>query len=104
MIRRPPTSTLFPYTTLFRSLRTVSQQRTHPAMRIGLGAGGRAVVGHVEECAAIALDRCRQRADQVFLHGARLPPETVVPLAVPEPHRHAAHARVDWQHALIGRE
>src|SRR3712207_7536357 len=28
MIRRPPRSTLFPYTTLFRSVRTVSRVRT----------------------------------------------------------------------------
>src|SRR5690349_22072420 len=30
MIRRPPRSTLFPYTTLFRSPRVVERQREHP--------------------------------------------------------------------------
>src|SRR2546422_8591615 len=30
MIRRPPRSTLFPYTTLFRSLRGGRQRRQHP--------------------------------------------------------------------------
>src|SRR3712207_8074105 len=38
MIRRPPRSTLFPYTTLFRSLRA----RPRPA---GRGPGGRRAVG-----------------------------------------------------------
>src|SRR2546426_9123655 len=33
MIRRPPRSTLFPYTTLFRSLR----RRLHAPERVGLG-------------------------------------------------------------------
>src|ERR1035438_10672502 len=37
MIRRPPRSTLFPYTTLFRSIGSVG---THRAWRIGLGSGG----------------------------------------------------------------
>src|SRR5690349_22909977 len=31
MIRRPPRSTLFPYTTLFRSLRAPAPPRTRPA-------------------------------------------------------------------------
>src|SRR5258708_14047313 len=30
MIRRPPRSTLFPYTTLFRSLREIAQHFGHP--------------------------------------------------------------------------
>src|SRR3712207_7986509 len=30
MIRRPPRSTLFPYTTLFRSLQTMKWPETHP--------------------------------------------------------------------------
>src|SRR5437764_4358369 len=30
MIRRPPRSTLFPYTTLFRSLRSHSLEQSHP--------------------------------------------------------------------------
>src|SRR3712207_7744204 len=39
MIRRPPRSTLFPYTTLFRSLRRVGGAR-----RRGLGLEGRAAL------------------------------------------------------------
>src|SRR3712207_9284301 len=33
MIRRPPRSTLFPYTTLFRSLKECTQRRIPPAYR-----------------------------------------------------------------------
>src|SRR2546421_969501 len=36
MIRRPPRSTLFPYTTLFRSLATEDVEQRH---RVGRGAG-----------------------------------------------------------------
>src|SRR2546422_7117258 len=48
MIRRPPRSTLFPYTTLFRSRRRAAQARSVPrvarAVRRGMGEarGGRA--------------------------------------------------------------
>src|SRR3712207_7505374 len=38
MIRRPPRSTLFPYTTLFRSIRTL--QRVQPGMGLGYLAAG----------------------------------------------------------------
>src|SRR2546430_9338993 len=34
MIRRPPRSTLFPYTTLFRSQHDVGLQQIHPRLRI----------------------------------------------------------------------
>src|SRR3712207_7047586 len=33
MIRRPPRSTLFPYTTLFRSVPAVDEQRPRPELR-----------------------------------------------------------------------
>src|SRR2546430_5567032 len=42
MIRRPPRSTLFPYTTLFRSPRV--RRRGHPA---GAGGAGRGRQGHL---------------------------------------------------------
>src|SRR3712207_7372038 len=47
MIRRPPRSTLFPYTTLFRSARVLRRQRRLPLPRAGvrgaaLRPGGRA--------------------------------------------------------------
>src|SRR5229473_7138666 len=38
MIRRPPRSTLFPYTTLFRSRRGVPRRGLHPRRRRGVPA------------------------------------------------------------------
>src|SRR2546427_3823250 len=46
MIRRPPRSTLFPYTTLFRSLRAEPFTQRGETAAIGFGAGQAAVVGH----------------------------------------------------------
>src|SRR2546430_13410899 len=40
MIRRPPRSTLFPYTTLFRSPRRARPARRRGARRVGRGADG----------------------------------------------------------------
>src|SRR5690349_23333751 len=39
MIRRPPRSTLFPYTTLFRSVRGEKMSRVHDALRRAEEAG-----------------------------------------------------------------
>src|SRR5216684_636451 len=41
MIRRPPRSTLFPYTTLFRPDRAVLPVQEQPRDRAATGAGGR---------------------------------------------------------------
>src|SRR2546430_11409259 len=38
MIRRPPRSTLFPYTTLFRSHRSILADPSHPEMRDRINA------------------------------------------------------------------
>src|SRR6202044_2802409 len=38
MIRRPPRSTLFPYTTLFRSLRSISAPAAAPVLPVALTA------------------------------------------------------------------
>src|SRR5687768_17953649 len=58
MIRRPPRSTLFPYTTLFRSLRLVERVDQHLGVRERLGHAG--VVSDMVEVAV------RQpQADQV---------------------------------------
>src|SRR5438552_14912044 len=40
MILRPPRSTLFPYTTLFRSVAAAESTRTHPGRDRNLCAGG----------------------------------------------------------------
>src|SRR5258706_3075273 len=46
MIRRPPRSTLFPYTTLFRSLSVMNHEQ--PLDRLACGRSRRAVPKHVE--------------------------------------------------------
>src|SRR4051794_41684081 len=51
MIRRPPRSTLFPYTTLFRSLLRVVHERRDAELALG------EVVGRAEVDVGIALDR-----------------------------------------------
>src|SRR2546426_8013162 len=62
MIRRPPRSTLFPYTTLFRS---------HPAHAVDLGGLVGVHVGGEPEHRAV-LGRAR-RAQQLTHHGDRAP-------------------------------
>src|SRR5688572_31639950 len=48
MIRRPPRSTLFPYTTLFRSLRRVGRRAV---LRVGVASEQRHGVGRLPEAA-----------------------------------------------------
>src|SRR3712207_8336117 len=64
MIRRPPRSTLFPYTTLFRSKRSRARKRgplLRPARALGRGAaeraGNRAVEGAARHNYLRRLDR-----------------------------------------------
>src|SRR3712207_7298972 len=65
MIRRPPRSTLFPYTTLFRSPRTV---RVRPRQLLRPAAHRRAghVVPTVERAVVLAVPR--RRADDDLRH------------------------------------
>src|ERR1035437_11071887 len=53
MIRRPPRSTLFPYTTLFRSLGPRRGQELHPPLRAG--------AGHAEVAPVVGLDLVDRR-------------------------------------------
>src|SRR2546426_8883420 len=57
MIRRPPRSTLFPYTTLFRSLaKQIVQLRAHGSARVRIECGHRFVE---KEHARLACERTR---------------------------------------------
>src|SRR3989442_10524773 len=58
MIRRPPRSTLFPYTTLFRSLHQFHHQRTHSVM-----AGTGALQNFFDPGAVAKADRCAGSID-----------------------------------------
>src|SRR6266581_4315830 len=49
MIRRPPRSTLFPYTTLFRSLCAAAGGRARAAPRDGVGLGAQRSEEHTSE-------------------------------------------------------
>src|SRR2546422_3458078 len=67
MIRRPPRSTLFPYTTLFRS----TEQRRHPlgldhGRHVGVGRAALEALGRVED-----LGQQREVAGGVEVNGRR---------------------------------
>src|SRR5256885_5877451 len=66
MIRRPPRSTLFPYTTLFRSGGRGARQRLQLLLRVGVGKGQRAVACAVEEGrgAAVLARPCIDRSEE----------------------------------------
>src|SRR3712207_6938011 len=57
MIRRPPRSTLFPYTTLFRS-RRILDRREHGVCRVGL-----LLVGEVDPCDELPEQPAREDRD-----------------------------------------
>src|SRR3712207_8236891 len=69
MIRRPPRSTLFPYTTLFRSRHRIRQVADADAYRAGEGVEGHAV-GHVLNHVGGRL--AGDRADRVDRKSTRL--------------------------------
>src|SRR3712207_7560120 len=68
MIRRPPRSTLFPYTTLFRSARPVHGGRARAARRSGDAAdrrhGRQRRVGPVAGLAELLRDAVRRRSEE----------------------------------------
>src|SRR3712207_7973379 len=75
MIRRPPRSTLFPYTTLFRSAQRGAQQRRAPAVeevRVAreLHGGARAAVQHAHRVQR-AVRRMDARQRQPVVAGDR---------------------------------
>src|SRR6266404_7050571 len=59
MIRRPPRSTLFPYTTLFRSPRRSQRPRNSRLRRRGFAAPSRRSEEHTSELQSLAYLVCR---------------------------------------------
>src|SRR3712207_7874180 len=54
MIRRPPRSTLFPYTTLFRSGASAKREVAQPTTRAAAHADGHGIIG-IEDAGAVAV-------------------------------------------------
>src|SRR3712207_7335118 len=67
MIRRPPRSTLFPYTTLFRSAGEERHVRDRAALRAPLVAPGALRVDVAVEVAVVARVRVDEAADRAAL-------------------------------------
>src|SRR2546421_3848495 len=73
MIRRPPRSTLFPYTTLFRSIRCAGQPEAHARLERERGCG--TVVKYRKELVGLLCARVEvpQRAKVVVFLGGKRP-------------------------------
>src|SRR5258708_21659276 len=72
MIRRPPRSTLFPYTTLFRSARPVSSGASFTRQASGAIVGGsRLVRGRAGRTHGVEHRREHDRDDEIENHGDR---------------------------------
>src|SRR5437016_14653133 len=106
MIRRPPRSTLFPYTTLFRSL-IILEQRTMKGVRAGAGqhvdvaADGSAVFGRKDALDDLDLRHGFQAHDVDLILAAVLAESVVlgIGLRVGAVHRDACAAIADTVHA-----
>src|SRR5436190_15870303 len=65
MIRRPPTSTLFPYTTLFRSVKTVDPSAGAGETSLAIGADGNPIVAYHDTVNhALKVAHCRDLSDR----------------------------------------
>src|SRR5258707_9458866 len=67
MIRRPPRSTLFPYTTLFRSV-DLARQRAAEAGEVGAAVALRDVVGEAQHVLMVAVVPPQRRLDADAVH------------------------------------
>src|SRR2546422_8382738 len=92
MIRRPPRSTLFPYTTLFRSRTRGVSSRCHPATTRPARRGGRDAVTETA-WPALSLDEWRDTYATLHMR-SQIVGENSLPL--PRWHNHW------WQGALHG--
>src|SRR5438552_14929354 len=83
MIRRPPRSTLFPYTTLFRSV------DPDPAEHVGLHAGrGAELVGHVRVRAERSEEHTSDSSHQITSYAVFCLKKKILNLAGQQRHRY----------------
>src|SRR2546425_1954307 len=83
MIRRPPRSTLFPYTTLFRSVEIVTGVETPAVVGVGTVKEAGVAVTAVDELVTVQETEAAAplvRATTTFGFGVTLLPETTAPL------------------------
>src|SRR3712207_9141392 len=100
MIRRPPRSTLFPYTTLFRSWLVGQPHRGLAAMftmmnaaRLGVGVQGLGVAEvSYQNAVAYAKDRVQGRA----LNGAKHPDRPADPIDRKSTRLNSSHANISY--------
>src|ERR1039457_7712745 len=64
MIRRPPRSTLFPYTTLFRSVHSRRTASFWGVVFLSGDAGGEDAAGHAAAAGLVAMCRVAQAAER----------------------------------------
>src|SRR3712207_7614538 len=67
MIRRPPRSTLFPYTTLFRSLTTGSEEALRQSIRMSGSDVFKFAVKAIEESTRRVLERAHKEVEEIDL-------------------------------------
>src|SRR2546426_6936645 len=65
MIRRPPRSTLFPYTTLFRSVGRVGRGDQLPVLRADLAAAAHDAAGERQDDAGHLPDRSEEHTSEL---------------------------------------
>src|SRR3712207_7659433 len=88
MIRRPPRSTLFPYTTLFRSVLQPDLRRAPPQLgRIG---GGGAAVGRPHR------GRRQPGVESLLRHGARRYRRAMRPIDRKSTRLNSSHANISY--------
>src|SRR2546430_5825787 len=95
MIRRPPRSTLFPYTTLFRSLRAALRPG-HEVLSLHRRAGAHELVhDRIHQ-------RLKRRIDDVGRDADRGPALAGLVLALDQHTRYRFRAAIENAHALVG--
>src|SRR2546425_8035811 len=85
MIRRPPRSTLFPYTTLFRSVSVLAQTRPSPIPQ----DSRRGYIRHVQEMAVTVDDKAMQLAAGAVIRDQQN--LIIVPVTIPREGAWAAY-------------